>query len=181
MSNQTGKRLETRRHYVQGLFIQRYLAQSSSAMAPFSDQMQRNYTEVHCMDGRVINAVKALRCALGPVHRTFRRAGAGRAQTFGRRSYKGLVSMSLQIVKVDDTVPGMWTVGLSLSGNEVGYFLKEYASAPAAEVSDRIAVADAKLRAAGAHCVVQSVRDLPAVLLDIAARMRVGETGVLTI
>ncbi|MOA59300.1 Phosphonoacetaldehyde hydrolase [compost metagenome] len=69
----------------------------------------------------------------------------------------------------------MWTVGLSLSGNEVGYSLEEYASAPAAEVSDRIAVADAKLRAAGAHYVVQSVRDLPAVLLDIAARMRAGE------
>ncbi|MEG1769113.1 MAG: phosphonoacetaldehyde hydrolase [Comamonas sp.] len=88
-------------------------------------------------------------------------------------------------VKVDDTVPGieegrnagMWTVGLSLSGNEVGYSLEEYASAPAEEASMRIAAAEQKLLAAGAHYVVQSVRDLPGVLLDIAARMRAGESA----
>lgn len=86
-------------------------------------------------------------------------------------------------VKVDDTVPGieegrnagMWSVGLSLSGNEVGYSLEEYARAPAGEAAARIAAADAKLRAAGAHYVVHSVRDLPEVLLAIAARMRAGE------
>lgn len=86
-------------------------------------------------------------------------------------------------VKVDDTVPGieegrnagMWSVGLSLSGNEVGYSLEEYARAPAGEAAARIAAADAKLRLAGAHYVVQSVRDLPEVLLAIAARMRAGE------
>lgn len=86
-------------------------------------------------------------------------------------------------VKVDDTVPGieegrnagMWSVGLSLSGNEVGYSLEEYARAPAGEAAARIAAADAKLRLAGAHYVVHSVRDLPEVLLAIAARMRAGE------
>lgn len=85
-------------------------------------------------------------------------------------------------VKVDDTVPGieegrnagMWTVGLSLSGNEVGYSLAEYAQAPAEEVAARIAAAEHKLRAAGAHYVVDSIQDLPGVLLDIAARMRAG-------
>lgn len=53
-------------------------------------------------------------------------------------------------VKVDDTVPGiqeglsagMWTVGLSLSGNEVGYSIEEYANAPIHEVEARIAVAE---------------------------------------
>lgn len=85
-------------------------------------------------------------------------------------------------VKVDDTVPGieegrnagMWTVGLSLSGNEVGYSLAEYAQAPAEEVAARIAAAEQKLRAAGAHYVVNSIQDLPGVLLEIAARMRAG-------
>jgi phosphonoacetaldehyde hydrolase len=89
-------------------------------------------------------------------------------------------------VKVDDTVPGiaegrnagMWTVGLSLSGNEVGYSPAEYAQAPAAEVDARVAVAEAKLRAAGAHHVVRSVADLPAVLQRIAADMRQGKTPV---
>ena len=72
-------------------------------------------------------------------------------------------------VKVDDTVPGieeglragMWTVGLSLSGNEVGYSVEEFARADAAEVDARVAVAEAKLKAAGAHYVVRSVADLP--------------------
>lgn len=86
-------------------------------------------------------------------------------------------------VKVDDTVPsieegrkaGMWTEGLRLSGNEVGYSLEEYASAPAEEVSMRIAAAEQKLLAAGAHYVVQSVRDLSVVLLEIGAPTRAGE------
>ena len=85
-------------------------------------------------------------------------------------------------VKVDDTVPGieeglragMWTVGLSLSGNEVGYSVAEFAKADAAEVDARVAVAEAKLKKAGAHYVVRSVADLPAVLGQIAAEMRAG-------
>lgn len=87
-------------------------------------------------------------------------------------------------VKVDDTVPGieegcragMWTVGLSLSGNEAGYSLAELAQAPQNEVDARVAVAEAKLQAAGAHYVVRSVADLPAVLEQIAAAMRAGKT-----
>lgn len=87
-------------------------------------------------------------------------------------------------VKVDDTVPGideglragMWTVGLSLSGNEVGYSVQEYAQAPKDEVDARVAVAEAKLKAAGAHYVVRSVAELPAVLAQIAAAMRAGKT-----
>ena len=86
-------------------------------------------------------------------------------------------------VKVDDTVPGieeglragMWTVGLSLSGNEVGYSVEEFASAPEQEVEARVAVAEAKLKKAGAHYVVRSVADLPAVLVQIAAEMRAGK------
>lgn len=87
-------------------------------------------------------------------------------------------------VKVDDTVPGieegrnagMWTVGLSLSGNEVGYSVEEFAQADSVEVDARVAQAEAKLQAAGAHYVVRSVADLPAVLEQIAAAMRAGKT-----
>ncbi|QTD43889.1 phosphonoacetaldehyde hydrolase [Ottowia testudinis] len=85
-------------------------------------------------------------------------------------------------VKVDDTVPGieegrragMWCVGLTLSGNEVGYSPQEYAQAPADEVEARIARADVKLRQAGAHHVIRSVKDLASVLHTIAADMRAG-------
>ena len=87
-------------------------------------------------------------------------------------------------VKVDDTVPGieegrnagMWTVGLSLSGNEVGYSVEEFAQAPKGEVDARVARAEAKLKAAGAHYVVRSVADLPAVLEQITVAMRAGKT-----
>ena len=89
-------------------------------------------------------------------------------------------------VKVDDTVPGieeglnagMWTVGLSLSGNEVGYSVQEFAKADAAEVEARVAVAEAKLKKAGAHYVVRSVADLPEVLKAIAADMCAGRKPV---
>lgn len=80
-------------------------------------------------------------------------------------------------VKVDDTVPGieeglragMWTVGVSLSGNEVGYSLAELAQARPQEIEARVARAEAKLSQAGAHFVVRSVAELPPVLRQIAA------------
>lgn len=86
-------------------------------------------------------------------------------------------------VKVDDTVPGiqeglnagMWTIGLSLSGNEVGYSKEEYAKASAEEVDARVSAAEAKLKKSGAHYVVRSIADLPPVLSDISGRMRRGE------
>jgi N-acetyl-gamma-glutamylphosphate reductase len=42
------------------------------------------------------------------------------------------------------------------------------------EVRERVARAEAKLRAAGAHHVIDSVKDLPQVLERIAADMRAG-------
>lgn len=86
-------------------------------------------------------------------------------------------------VKVDDTVPGieeglnagMWTIGLSLSGNEVGYSKEEYSAADSVDVEAKIAVAEAKLKKAGSHYVMRTILDLPAVLAKIAERMRRGE------
>lgn len=86
-------------------------------------------------------------------------------------------------VKVDDTVPGieeglnagMWTIGLSLSGNEVGYSKEEYSAADSVDVEAKIAVAEAKLKKAGSHYMMRTISDLPAVLAKIAERMRQGE------
>ncbi|GHD58294.1 phosphonoacetaldehyde hydrolase [Jeongeupia chitinilytica] len=86
-------------------------------------------------------------------------------------------------VKVDDTVPGifeglaagMWTVGLSASGNEVGLTHEEWAALSPAEQAARRAPAEAKLYAAGAHFVVDSIADLPAVIDEINARLARGE------
>lgn len=86
-------------------------------------------------------------------------------------------------VKVDDTEPGIaegiaagaWTVGLSLSGNEVGFGPEELAAAPVAEVERRKAAAVAKLEGAGAHYVIDTVADLMPVIDDIEARIARGE------
>jgi len=86
-------------------------------------------------------------------------------------------------VKVDDTVPGieeglaagMWTVGLALSGNETGLTLPELqALAPDAVQAHRRRAAMTLARA-GAHVVIDSVAELPAVLDQIEARLARGE------
>ena len=86
-------------------------------------------------------------------------------------------------VKVDDTDPGIaegraagtWTVGVSLSGNEVGLSVEELAETPKEERDRLNAQAVAKLEAAGAHYVIDTVADLPAVLDKIEARIALGE------
>jgi len=83
-------------------------------------------------------------------------------------------------VKVDDTVPGieegrnagMWCVGISVSGNEVGYSPQEYACASCDEIARRVAHAESRLRQAGAHYVIPGIHALPEVLGQIAHRLR---------
>jgi 2-aminoethylphosphonate-pyruvate transaminase len=86
-------------------------------------------------------------------------------------------------IKVDDTVPGitegrsagMWTVGLSLSGNETGLSLLELDALLPSEQAACRDLAAAKLTRAGAHYVIDSVADLPAVIRQVEARMARGE------
>ncbi len=86
-------------------------------------------------------------------------------------------------VKVDDTTPGiaeglragMWTVGLSASGNAVGLTAAEWAALDPAEQAERRAPAVAQLRQAGAHYVLDTLVELPAVLDEIERRMQAGE------
>lgn len=86
-------------------------------------------------------------------------------------------------IKVDDTVPGieegihagMWTVGVSLSGNEVGCTRAELAQLTPEQIKALKALAEMRLREAGAHYVIDSVADLPEVAEDIASRLQAGE------
>lgn len=86
-------------------------------------------------------------------------------------------------IKVDDTVPGieeglaagMWTVGLSLSGNETGLTLQELDQFSASERDVRRDLAAIKLGRAGAHYVIDTVADLPAVIEMLEARLAKGE------
>jgi len=86
------------------------------------------------------------------------------------------------VVKVDDTGVGIeeglnagtWTVGLAVSGNAVGLPRAQWeALAPDAQAALRQA-AVAKLEAAGAHYVIDSVADLLPVLEDIEGKLARG-------
>jgi phosphonoacetaldehyde hydrolase len=86
-------------------------------------------------------------------------------------------------VKVDDTLPGieeglnagMWTVGLAISGNEIGLPAAAVKKLPKAEYAARRARAYTRMRQAGAHYVVDSIADIMPCLDDIERRMREGE------
>lgn len=86
-------------------------------------------------------------------------------------------------VKVDDSAPGihegrragMWTVGLSLSGNESGLTLERFLAADGAQRDAARRAASVNLAAAGAHLIVDTIADLPEALLQLQARYARGE------
>jgi phosphonoacetaldehyde hydrolase len=87
------------------------------------------------------------------------------------------------LVKIGDTAAdiaeglsaGMWTVGFSRCGNEVGLSESALAALSAAQISQRIEQAAARLLAAGAHYVVEGPAEVPAVLAQIEERLSHGE------
>ena len=86
------------------------------------------------------------------------------------------------VVKVDDTGVGIeeglnagtWTVGLSVSGNAVGLPLVQWEALDATQQDLLRQAATAKLKAAGAHYVIDSVADLLPVIEDIEAKLKQG-------
>jgi len=86
------------------------------------------------------------------------------------------------IVKVDDTPVGIqagrnagcWTVGVTRTGNGVGLSVEETQSLPPELLARRCNTAEAKLRSAGAHYVIESIAHLRPVLLDIEDRLNQG-------
>jgi len=86
-------------------------------------------------------------------------------------------------VKVDDTVPGiaeglnagMWTVGFSVSGNEVGMGLEDWNQLSTAEQGKKREQARQHLLHSGAHYVVDSIADLLPCVDDIQDRITRGE------
>lgn len=86
------------------------------------------------------------------------------------------------VVKVDDTGVGIeegvnagcWTVGLAVSGNAVGMPLAHWQALDAGRQQALRAAATAKLKAAGAHFVIDSVADLLPVIDEIEGQLRRG-------
>ena len=86
-------------------------------------------------------------------------------------------------VKVDDTLPGieeglnagMWTIGLAISGNEVGLNLSDWEALPKAEKERMRERAYGRMLGSGAHYVVDEIADLMPCIEAIQGRIRTGE------
>jgi phosphonoacetaldehyde hydrolase len=95
----------------------------------------------------------------------------------------GVFPMSA-IMKVDDTTvgveeglnAGMWSVGLAKSGNMIGLSEVEFNALEPAEQTALLASARERMAASGAHFVIDSVAELPAVLDRIEALLAQGRT-----
>jgi phosphonoacetaldehyde hydrolase len=70
---------------------------------------------------------------------------------------------------------GMWAVGISASGNEIGLPLDAWEALSAGERAERLEIATRRLHAAGAHFVIESIADLSAVIDTIKTRIAGGE------
>lgn len=87
------------------------------------------------------------------------------------------------VVKVDDTKPGIseglnagaWTIGLAKTGNEVGLNLEEVNALAPEALEPLVAKARLELAKMGAHYVVDSIVEVPAVVEDINMRLARGE------
>ena len=87
------------------------------------------------------------------------------------------------VVKVDDTKPGIseglnagaWTIGLAKTGNEVGLNLEEINALAPEELEPMLTKARLGLAQMGAHYVVDSIAEVPAVIEDINMRLARGE------
>ncbi len=87
------------------------------------------------------------------------------------------------IVKVGDTLPdideglnaGMWTVGVTKTGNELGLSAVDVATQEPQQLEARLNEITSRMRRAGAHYVVESIAGLPRVLDELNQRLRGGE------
>jgi phosphonoacetaldehyde hydrolase len=76
------------------------------------------------------------------------------------------------ILKVGDTLPdiaaglnaGMWTVGVAKTGNMLGLNQEEISALGPDDLQAKLDDAYARMRQAGAHYVVDGIRDVPAIL-----------------
>lgn len=79
------------------------------------------------------------------------------------------------VVKVGDTVPdieaglnaGTWTVGLTQTGSEVGLTIAEFEALDSDQKASVLQTAETKLKNAGAHFVIPTLKTLPEIIDQI--------------
>jgi phosphonoacetaldehyde hydrolase len=93
------------------------------------------------------------------------------------------LSATAAAIKIGDTVndieegrnAGMWAVGVAATGNEVGLSAVDLASLTHDDRQQRLAIARERLRAAGAHYVIDSAAALETVVDAIDERLAAGD------
>jgi phosphonoacetaldehyde hydrolase len=110
-----------------------------------------------------------------------------RGRPYPHMSLKNAIELEIEAVqscvKVDDTVPGieeglnagLWTVGVAVSGNEVGLALADWQALPRVEQQRYRERAYQRLLTGGAHYAIDTVVDLPRCLDAIEGRLARGE------
>jgi len=100
--------------------------------------------------------------------------------------YMNMIRMNIwpveAVVKVDDTTGGIkaglaagcWTVGISKTGNYVGMSEEELGKLSKPKLQEKIENASRILYQAGAHFVIETTNDLPAVVDEINKRLSLG-------
>ncbi len=86
------------------------------------------------------------------------------------------------VVKVDDTPAGVaagrnagaWSVGVVASGNEVGLSAAAFAALPTEQRETALVTARARLTEAGAHFLIDTIVELPAVVRRINEKLAAG-------
>ena len=101
--------------------------------------------------------------------------------------YKSLLELGVwparSVIKVDDTEVGIaeginggaWAVGVAVSGNVFGLSQADTRALSPDDFRARKASAEARLRQAGAHYVIDSVADLLPIVAEIEGRLARGE------
>ena len=87
-------------------------------------------------------------------------------------------------VKVDDTWPGilegrsagMWTVALTCSGNALGLTYEQFRALPEEKLAQERARIGQMFEPSRPHYLIDTINELPAVIEDINARLKRGET-----
>jgi phosphonoacetaldehyde hydrolase len=87
------------------------------------------------------------------------------------------------MVKIGDTVndiheglnAGMWTIGVTKTGNELGLTEAEVAPLAPSDLRRRLDVIEERLRKAGAHYVTEGIEWCPAIIEAINARLARGD------
>ncbi len=89
------------------------------------------------------------------------------------------VSSRFFVLKYGDTISdikeglnaGVWTVGVVLGSNELGLTEEEVKTLPEGELKQRMNDVRMRMYAAGAHYVIDSIKELPALIESINKRM----------